>query len=142
MANSNDGPDKMPVDPLFKLSIRRRHYRRRADELEHTGSDTSIDKREGDTPDAEVLRDDHDAAGGEVDVRHAMAEILRLRRQGRSRRSGIEFMNNLHHGADDRGLSATSGMAPEGSETTEEIAAIVNRFAPQTGQVADVNKHM
>ena len=68
-----------------------------------------------------------------------MAEILRLRRNARGRRGGIEFVDGDTQAA----RTADAIEAVVGREgTSGEIAAIVNRFAPQTGQVADVNQHM
>lgn len=69
---------------------------------------------------------------------------MRLRQQVRNRRKGVEFVQGLH----DLSLASGASKAAEpehGAEThdtPEEVAALINRFAPQTGQVADVNQHI
>lgn len=73
-----------------------------------------------------------------------VAEILRRRRAARNRRGGIEFSNVGH------GTKLSSELAQptdvlalvDKDDTIADVKTVVNRFAPQTGQVADVDKHM
>lgn len=69
------------------------------------------------------------------------AEIIRQHKAAQRRRFGVEFTNEDH--------TKISAIAPEGNHSlTEkddvfpEIKTVVDRFAPQTGQVANVDKHM
>lgn len=79
--------------------------------------------------------------GLEKDSRLPAAQILRQRKAAQRRRGGIEFTNTSN--------TRISAAAPqdndaliEKDDTTQEIKTVVDRFAPQTGQVADVDKHM
>lgn len=77
----------------------------------------------------------------EEDARLPAAQILRQRKAAQRRRGGIEFTNTRN--------TTICAAAPQDSDalideddTTQEIKTVVDRFAPQTGQVADVDKHM
>ena len=69
------------------------------------------------------------------------AEILRQRKAAQRKRLGIEFTN-----ADNARASIivpeSSNALAEKNDITPVIKTVVDRFAPQTGQVADVDKHM
>lgn len=84
---------------------------------------------------------DVEEQGREVDSRLPAAQILRQRKAAQRRRGGIEFTN-----ADNSRISAAApgngDALIEKDDTVQEIKTVVDRFAPQTGQVADVDKHM
>ena len=70
-----------------------------------------------------------------------MAEILRLRKLRRPRVGGVEFRAEGHIARDDDG--ALIVRTEEGGDVQNEAGpAVVRKFAPQTGTVGDVNKHM
>lgn len=72
-----------------------------------------------------------------------MAEILRLRKQRKPRLGGVEFRTEGHIARDEEGaLVVRAGAAQAGEVQKEAGAARVRTFAPQTGTVGDVNKHM
>lgn len=79
--------------------------------------------------------------GREEDSRLPAAQILRQRKAAQRRRGGIEFTN-----ASNTRMSAATpencDALIEKDDSTQEIKTVVDRFAPQTGQVADVDKHM
>lgn len=84
---------------------------------------------------------DVEEQGREDDFRLPIAQILRQRKAAQRRRGGMEFTNASN--------TTISAAAPENSDaliekddTVQEIRTVVDRFAPQTGQVADVDKHM
>ncbi|RFU36157.1 hypothetical protein B7463_g227, partial [Scytalidium lignicola] len=84
---------------------------------------------------------DEDGDRGKV----SMAELLRLRKLRKQRVGGVEFRAEsvnrhgvLQHVEDDRSAYETE---PRGGEVVPAVAA-VRKFAPQTGTVGDVNKHM
>lgn len=77
----------------------------------------------------------------EENSRLPAAQILRQRKAAQRRRGGIEFTNASN--------TRISAAAPENNDaltekddSMQEIKTVVDRFAPQTGQIADVDKHM
>ena len=72
----------------------------------------------------------------------SVAEILRQRRAIQRRKGGIEFRN--HDTTSKNEASDTQATNPllDEDETLNKIITVVDRFAPQTGQVADVDQHM
>jgi hypothetical protein len=75
----------------------------------------------------------------------SISEILRLRQKNKNKRSGVEFRASGHIARDQDGTlvirhAATGGegepVPPEGG------GGVIRKFAPQTGTVGDVNKHM
>lgn len=73
-----------------------------------------------------------------------VAEIIRRRRAARNRRGGIEFSNvGYSSKLNSEPAHSTDTLAlVEKDDTMAGVKTVVNRFAPQTGQVADVDKHM
>ena len=71
-----------------------------------------------------------------------MTSVLRQRKVQR-RRCGIEFTNfPVTTSRNDLHTLLSNNMSREKDDVVADIEAVVNRFAPQTGQVADVDKHM
>lgn len=71
----------------------------------------------------------------------SVAEILRHRKAALRRKGGIEFTNSLSS------ISTTpqtsDALAVKEDDTLADIRSVIERFAPQTGQVSDVaDKHM
>ncbi|KAI9803828.1 MAG: hypothetical protein M1825_001708 [Sarcosagium campestre] len=140
---------RMDTEPMFRPSKRRKFYRKRA------GSDTGLDPdtpastpRSGDpTASASPLPE---ADGAHTNPKHSsetpsMATILRLRNAARARRGGIEF--TASDGGSSRGQRNSNTeaqmMQADQDGIPEDLVAVINRFAPQTGQVGiDANKHM
>ena len=72
----------------------------------------------------------------------SVAEILRRRRTAQRKRAGIEFTNATAV-PDSGAAEAVDGNGLLDKEASlDKILNVVDRFAPQTGQVADVDKHM
>jgi hypothetical protein len=138
--------DQVASDICPRPSKRRKFYRKRGEE------DLPIVEDEP-KPDADATDNLHaltldelishegsphgpDAADQRLPL--SAAEII-SRRKAQRRRLGIEF-NNLSSGL-------TSSAPPESSavvehDDTPQMKTINDRFAPQRGQVADVDKHM
>ncbi|MCJ1262248.1 hypothetical protein MMC22_002118 [Lobaria immixta] len=79
--------------------------------------------------------------GREEGSRLPTAQILRQRKAAQRRRGGIEFTN----ASNTRISAATSENCDaliEKDDSIQDMKTVVDRFAPQTGQVADVDKHM
>ncbi|KAH0536910.1 hypothetical protein FGG08_006248 [Glutinoglossum americanum] len=134
----NNSSEVASTEPLFRPLKRRRFYRKRAgkDNIETRGDDRTLVELTA-LPPPEPLEENE----GDTDesARLDMAEILRLRKL-RQRRNGIEFTTPRPPGS---GSGTPQPDANEDAEMApEEVKKVVNRFAPQTGQVMDVNKHM
>ncbi len=72
----------------------------------------------------------------------SVAEILRLRKSAQRRRGGIEYRSiNTASQSEASGSQATSSLLDK-DDTLDKIITVVDRFAPQTGQVEDVDQHM
>ncbi|KAL8750863.1 MAG: hypothetical protein Q9184_006263, partial [Pyrenodesmia sp. 2 TL-2023] len=84
--------------------------------------------------DLEQTRDD--------DSHLIITELLRRRKVAQRRRGGIEFTNNAP--ATERSVEQPrpGEEVLENEDSLDKILTVVDRFAPQTGQVADVDKHM
>lgn len=70
------------------------------------------------------------------------SEIFRRRRAIQKRRAGIEFSNaaSVPEGAADE--SRRGDEILDNEDSFGKILTVVDRFAPQTGQVVDVDKHI
>ena len=140
------------TEALFRPSKRRKFYRKRDDEDVETGavelqlpgmrSDIHRDAYVGVS---EQAGSSAQTAQKEGEGRpQSMTEIFRRRKLARSRKGGIAFTETS-----DRSRSgAATPLGPFSDalvvqdDIPEEIKAVTGRFAPQTGQVADVDKHM
>lgn len=84
---------------------------------------------------------DEDGSGGQI----SMADLFRLRKLRKQRVGGVEFKADgagRHTAAEDYGKHGDTNGAETQSEEAVSSVAAVRRFAPQTGTVGDVNKHM
>ena len=136
-----------PLD-LFRSAKRRKFYRKRNDtdddDLPKARAESStpppepltVDElisQEGDTPTPQEQP--------EEDRSLSVAEILRQRKAAQRRRGGIEFTN----------LTTSNSTTPQPSDTLvakedelpADIRSVIERFAPQTGQISEAtDKHM
>jgi hypothetical protein len=75
----------------------------------------------------------------------SIAEILRLRKKNK-RAGGVEFRAEAHIVRDEDGLLVIRPAPGEGElrslEGESGMSGVPRKFAPQTGTVGDVNKHM
>ncbi|KAI4097919.1 MAG: hypothetical protein LQ344_000191 [Seirophora lacunosa] len=71
-----------------------------------------------------------------------VAEILKHRKAAQRRRGGIEFTNSTHVGESSIDTAAHADQLLDNEDSLGKILTVVDRFAPQIGQVADVDKHM
>ena len=71
----------------------------------------------------------------------SVAEILRQRKAVLRRKGGIEFTNS--HASASTPPQTSDALVVKEDDTPAEIKSVIERFAPQTGQVSDVaDKHM
>ncbi|KAI4124681.1 MAG: hypothetical protein LQ338_004681 [Usnochroma carphineum] len=71
-----------------------------------------------------------------------VAEVLRRRKAVQRRRGGIEFTNAAPVAEDSVDDARLGDEVLDNEDSFAKILNVVDRFAPQTGQVADVDKHM
>jgi hypothetical protein len=118
---------------------RRKFYRKRADDEYQVTPDRipSVTPVTSDDPHSPYAVGEHDGNDAHLSV----AEILRRRKAAQRRRGGIEFTNSATSKSSP-GVSESGREVTSRSDAVMEMEAAVNRFAPQTGQVADVNQHM
>jgi hypothetical protein len=72
----------------------------------------------------------------------SVAEILRHRKAIQRRKGGIEFRALDTASKSDTSESRAISSLLDKDEAMDKIVTVVDRFAPQTGQVADVDQHM
>ena len=137
---------ELPSDLSFRPAKRRKFYRKRVD-IDEGGDNPSLAPA-GPTALTELLTvEELIAQNGQPSTSEAqveeepnlsVAEILRLRKAAQRRKGGIDFSNT----------SAITTIPPASDalaikeDPIEQLKTVVDRFAPQTGQVADVDKHM
>lgn len=141
--------DEQHSADFFRPAKRRKCYRKRTDlEAEEDApkpeSHKSVPSPEPMTVDELIARNGHTTPPQEKSDKEAalsIAEILRHRKAIARRRGGIEFTN-------DNPSSSTTPQPSEAliereDETPADIKSVIERFAPQTGQVTDTtDKHM
>ena len=148
MAEFETGNISSGYNESVRPKKRRKFYRKRLDSDDH--EDVTPTYQE-DAPSVTALTLDElvDTKGNiphinllDQDSNISVAEILRQRKAAQRRRGGIEFTNaptTLQSGS---ALPQHSKALVAKEDTAAELEVVVNRFAPQTGQVADADKHM
>lgn len=142
--------DTTPLDPSLRPFKRRKCYRKRA-EIEGLASGVDI-KSESNEEETKSLTldelithhglDQNMTVEEDEDSQFSAAQILRQLKALQKRRGGIEFTIPIVNARTDSPEPEDSGQLKDKDETTQDIKTVVDRFAPQTGQVADVDKHM
>ncbi|RDW64158.1 hypothetical protein BP5796_10660 [Coleophoma crateriformis] len=138
-----------PETVLFRPSKKRKIYRQRSRALSEDA--TTPDSSSNPTPAVpaqtldELISSEAPSIGdGDVEgTRVPISEILRLRKQHKARVGGVEFRAAAS-------VTTSAGMGGEGVMVVREEAeedevartGEVRKFAPQTGMIGDVNKHM
>ena len=134
-------------EPLFRAAKRRKFYRKHNandDENSVAAQISSVHSiavpRTAGTP--TDPNDNEIASDSKAETSLTMAEVLRRRQTARNRRGGIEFTNSTSTTKSDFAIPQPSGAMIEKGEPPKDLHPVADRFAPQTGQVADVDKHM
>lgn len=133
---------------LFRPSKRRRFYRKRTDAedeaLPTLSSALSLPQSNSMTVDELISHHAHltHTPDQEMDEEPlSVAEILRQRKAAVRRKGGIEFTNS--HTPVSTAPQSSDALVVKEDDTPAEIKSVIERFAPQTGQVSDVaDKHM
>lgn len=134
----------------FHPAKRRKFYRRR-----HSDDERDKESRPELRPEClttvhlsiDELVNSHGAASNDTEMPAEedalpISELLRLRRAAQRRRGGIEFTNANNTLKEAASVPQTNSPLFENDDAVADVDTVINRFAPQTGQVADVDKHM
>ncbi|KAI4259091.1 MAG: hypothetical protein LQ352_000885 [Teloschistes flavicans] len=131
------------IDESFRPFKRRKFIRKRvgsSSDAEEDANTKGRDDTERPVPPSVDGKEQTD-----VETHLSVVELLRRRRAAQKRRAGIEFSNATPVGES----SSSSLILPkagddilDNDESLDKILTVVDRFAPQTGQVADVDKHI
>lgn len=135
-SDSSQLPSAESETVLFRPSKKRKIYRQRA-------GDVDEDMPSAIASSSTVIVPPHEPDLAEADpgesTRISMAEILRLRKQRKTRVGGVEFRSTPALYAESPSDALVPANAGEGnSEVPEPVA----RFAKQTGLAGNVDKHM
>ncbi|KAG7006391.1 hypothetical protein G7Y79_00015g039810 [Physcia stellaris] len=143
-----EGTQDASTPPPFK---KRKFYRKRA-QLEDEVSDiakateslSSPSPSELLTLDEMIVRHSNGVSNPsrDQDGELSVAELLRHRRALQRRKGGIGFANVGVATSMAPPAPQSSNLATEEEGTTSKFVTVADRFAPQTGQVADVDQHM
>jgi len=125
---------------------RRKFYRKRVNDDEPENSATAASE----TPPVKLTLEELVITRGvlpETELQEensaiSVADIIRQRKAAQRKRAGIEFTNTTTASKSGPATPSLSKALIEKDEIAADLEAVVNRFAPQTGQVADVDKHM
>lgn len=142
--------DTTPSDPSLPSFKRPKYYRKRAEiETPPPGDDAKSDSNEVEakplTLDELILhhRLDHNmTVEGDEYSQFSAAQIMRQLKAVPKRRGGIEFTIPTVNARTDSPEPEDGDQLKDKDATAQDIKTVVDRFAPQTGQVADVDKHM
>ena len=158
MSSNLQGPDHLatippppssPSSPLIRPQKRRRFYRKRIDSEDEDLSDLPPPSTIG-TPELQTVDEliSHNGAAQSHDTHiqeeaPPIAELVRQRKVTQRRRGGIEF-TNLHPSTSAPGTAISDrARITKEDETSAEVKSVIERFAPQTGQISETSdKHM
>ncbi|KAL8739832.1 MAG: hypothetical protein Q9190_007402 [Brigantiaea leucoxantha] len=147
------GQSAEPVETTSALSFRpakrRKFYRKRAssENDDIATSEPQLDEDKSSrllTVDGLVSQNSAPpvADTNDADTAHvSVAELLR-RRAALRKRAGIEFTNSATNSAYKDSSPPRGDAAPDSVNALDKFSNVVDRFAPQRGLVADVDKHM
>ncbi len=148
MMDSDTQNDGQNSADLFRPAKRRKSYRKRTDleeeEAPKAESHRSVPPPEPMTVDELIGRNGHNPQPqekAEEEAALSIAEILRHRKATARRRGGIEFTNN--NPSNSTTPQPSDALIEREDQTPADIKSVIERFAPQTGQVTDTtDKHM
>jgi hypothetical protein len=125
---------------LFRPSKKRKIYRQRATSQEPDVPTLSV-------PEAQSIDELISSTAQEADkegVEVSMSEILRLRKQ-RKGKGGVGFgadSSSIKARDEERSLALRGPEDEKGEDGLEINGGVVRKFAPQTGAVGNVDRHM
>ncbi|KAL8821225.1 MAG: hypothetical protein Q9223_000691 [Gallowayella weberi] len=134
-----------PAQEVLRPFKRRKFYRKRADspagdEALPSASTLDIPPTDGISVNDPENAHHSDDAGDTSPL--TVTEILRRRKAAQRKRVGIEFGKDIALPESSSVEASLGGDLLDKEDSLDKILTVVDRFAPQTGQVADVDKHM
>lgn len=78
----------------------------------------------------------------DIDTPLSVADLLRQRKALQRRKGGIGFGNTGDTKNIETGNLQQSSTGTDQGKALSKVVTVIDRFAPQTGQVADVDQHM
>ncbi|PLN76512.1 hypothetical protein BDW42DRAFT_178542 [Aspergillus taichungensis] len=118
-------------ETFFRPIKKRKFLRRRPEQTEETRSPSEDREHHANTPPVE--------SAGEAEDGVQASDVVRLRRQHRARKGGIEFSTTSRKSTN----TGSQGQMTTGEELEDErIRHMSDRFTAHTGQTVDVDKHM
>ncbi|KAL8872063.1 MAG: hypothetical protein Q9174_002244 [Haloplaca sp. 1 TL-2023] len=136
------------ANDTFRPFKRRRVYRKRVDEEEASREESPSNCNrpnnvyQSDETCSQPLDRIDDGSKRDSQAKLSIAEIIKQRKAVQRRRGGIEFSNATPVAESSNTPTIISTEVLDNEESLDKILTVVDRFAPQTGQVADVDKHM
>ena len=132
-ADHQTGPEE-----IFRLAKRRKFYRKRTDVGDWDAAQDTLTPPIHSSPALEdsAVRED------EADAQLPVSEVVRQQRLPQRRKGGIEFSSARPASQDEMYEHGQNSHEQEKKNVSLELENVDNRFARQTGQVVDVNKHM
>jgi len=135
--------------PLKKRKVYRKRPQSEDEEVDsiHIASPPTANALEPAILDKLISQSSRDADAksyNEQETPLSVTEILRQRKAIQRRKAGIEFRavdTASRNDSSEAKAKATSSLLDK-EDTLDRIITVVDRFAPQTGQVADVDQHM
>ncbi|KAI4178902.1 MAG: hypothetical protein L6R41_008150 [Letrouitia leprolyta] len=143
-------PSESVVDEPSRPFKRRKFYRKRVETSFDNETGTAEDPLSSNVPHLNTSDDPPNPSvtqsegeeNADGDPSLSISEIFRRRKAAQKKRGGIEFSNSTSI-PEGSALEARLGDEILDSEDSfGKILTVVDRFAPQTGQVVDVDKHM
>ena len=139
----------LSVPPPFK---KRKFYRRRTGHEDEVPVETINPELAASTPSTEPMSLDQMIVAESqstvlqnqdgLDTPLSVAELLRQRKVLQRRKRGIGFANTGDTKNNETEGPQKSSTGTDQGKAVSKLATVIDRFAPQTGQVADVDQHM
>lgn len=147
---NDTSPSEPTVGEPSRPFKRRKFYRKRVDHSPANGAGSAEAPSSSSVPHLDTLDDpltpSSSHSDGEAQMSHdvslPVSEILRRRRAAQRRRAGIEFSNATSVPKGGAAETRVGDEVLDNEDSFGKILTVVDRFAPQTGQVVDVDKHM
>ncbi len=148
MTSHLQGPAQLsPVSSdSFRPAKRRRFYRKRTDTEDDEASDNLLPQT-APTPELQTVEELISQNGNiresdnqiEDEAPLSVADLIRQRKAIQRRRGGIEFTNFTSSVT----ANPDNALVVKEDDTPADVKSVIERFAPQTGQISDTtDKHM
>ncbi|KAL8797671.1 MAG: hypothetical protein Q9195_000023 [Heterodermia aff. obscurata] len=144
-----EDPPELSSPPPFK---KRKFYRKRTGYEDEMPDSASITESQSPPPQTELLTLDEmisrNSGASPLQMQElqnvplSLAELLRQRKALQRRRGGIGFANTSTTTGETLPTAQIKNVEPEEQASPANFVTVADRFAPQTGQVADVDQHM